>query len=168
MFGRHSLRRVGFLFRPPPLVDIMRILYRAGPKHVPSTTTATGSINSAAIARTVGRRGGQMQGEGPHLGQCSPNDDVGSQYSFPAGAKCPPGVGPGAATGCAWGSAVPVRTIRASCLMRDRALVETCKGEIGQAPFSHAAAVWSRAFASDDPARGGCPEATPGPELLVV
>lgn len=115
----------------------------------------------------VGRRSSQMAGAGPYLGQCSENEDVGSQYSFPTAAMCPPGVAPG--SGCAWGGAKPVRTVQASCIMEDRGLLDACLRDMGHAPFQEAARVWEAAFASDQPALGGCPDApTSGPVQTVV
>merc|ERR1740121_1640300 len=109
--------------------------------------------------RRVGRRGGQLQGQGALLGQCTDNDDVGSQYSFPGEAMCAPGANPGVSGGCAWGGAAAVRTVDASCIMEDRGLLDACKHEVGHAPFLAAARIWEAAFASDDPSQGGCPEA---------
>jgi len=120
-----------------------------------------------AQRQTVGRRSGQGQGRGQAGGQCTENPDVGSQYSFPSEAKCPPGISPGADTGCAWGGAVPLRTVPASCIMKDHGLLEACKREIGHAPFTQSAAIWAAAFASDDPLKGGCPDASPGVPIVV-
>mmetsp|Transcript_57218 Transcript_57218/g.185979 ORF Transcript_57218/g.185979 Transcript_57218/m.185979 type:complete len:335 (+) Transcript_57218:107-1111(+) len=107
---------------------------------------------------SVGRRSGQFSGKGPLLGQCSVNDDTGSQYSFPGTAQCPPGVSPGAATNCAWGNAVPVRTLAAICVMQERGLLDACKRGIGHAPFEEAIGIWKKAFASADASLGGCPD----------
>lgn len=105
----------------------------------------------------VGRRSSQMSGGGPVMGQCSSNGDVGSQYSFPVQAKCSYGQELG--RDCAWGSAKPLRTIHARCLMHERGLLAACAREFGHAPFLESARIWEAAFASDDPANGGCPDA---------
>jgi len=119
------------------------------------------------MLRRVGRRFAQMGGTGPHFGQCSPNADVGSQYSFPTEAKCPPGVEPGAGR-CAWAGARAVRTIRASCVTRERGLLEACRREVGHAPFLGAAKIWEAAFASGKPELGGCPDAAPSSISVLV
>uniref|UniRef100_A0A7S4T8T1 Uncharacterized protein n=1 Tax=Alexandrium monilatum TaxID=311494 RepID=A0A7S4T8T1_9DINO len=131
--------------------------------------TANDCLGDPAMLKSVGRRSGQMQGSGPLLGQCSPNDDVGSQYSFPTAAMCPPGVSPGRDV-CAWGGAVSVRTVAASCVMEDRGLLQACTRDIGKAPFTDAENVWKAAFASEDPEKGGCPEVPypPSSRLVVV
>uniref|UniRef100_A0A7S4T935 Uncharacterized protein n=1 Tax=Alexandrium monilatum TaxID=311494 RepID=A0A7S4T935_9DINO len=127
---------------------------------------ANACLGPPAMLRSVGRRSGQMQGSGPLLGQCSPNDDVGSQFSFPAAGMCPPGVSPGLGS-CSWGGAVPVRTVAARCVMEDRGLLAACARDIGRAPFTDAAKVWEAAFASEDPATGGCSE-VPYPDSRAI
>jgi len=130
--------------------------------------TRNSCIGPKAQLTSVGRRGGVgFGGMGDVAGQCSPNLDVGSQFSFPTEARCPPGVTPGASSGCAWGDAVHVRTVRAACLLNERGLMAACAREVGHAPFSEAARIWAAAFASDDPARGGCPEA-PASGAIVI
>mmetsp|Transcript_39065 Transcript_39065/g.103232 ORF Transcript_39065/g.103232 Transcript_39065/m.103232 type:complete len:464 (+) Transcript_39065:106-1497(+) len=116
----------------------------------------------------VGRRSGQMLGVGPVLGQCSPNDDTGSQYSFPESARCPDGVHPGPAAGCAWGFAKAHRTVEAECVLGQRGLLEACASEMGHAPFVKAQRIFRAAFESDDPSKGGCPDAAPPRLQLVV
>jgi len=113
---------------------------------------------AAEQMKSVGRRSAQLMGAGPCAGQCSSNEDVGSQYSFPSEAKCPTGTRP-TAGGCAWSEPRLLRVIEASCLMHERGLLEACAGERGHAPFLRAAAIWEAAFASSDPALGGCPDA---------
>jgi len=114
------------------------------------------------MLKHVGRRSSQMSGGGPVMGQCSPNNDVGSQYSFPSESQCPDGILPGQpdSNGCAW-AARAVRTVQASCVMEERDLLAVCAEEFGHAPFLKSAAVWKAAFETSDPSKGGCPDADP-------
>eukprot|EP00440_Ansanella_granifera_P072652 gb/GFBE01078839.1/.p1 GENE.gb/GFBE01078839.1/~~gb/GFBE01078839.1/.p1 ORF type:complete len:455 (+),score=73.31 gb/GFBE01078839.1/:1-1365(+) len=130
----------------------------------------TNNVCSGAPAQLaqVGRRGSQFQARGPVQGQCSPNTDVGSQYSFPEAAKCGPGELPGPDAACAWGDARPLRTVWASCVMEDRGLLKMCEQEFGHAPFSKSAQIFQAAFETDDPALGGCPDAQVGSTELIV
>lgn len=112
----------------------------------------------------VGKRSGQMAGRAPLMGQCSANEDVGSQYSFPEEAMCPPGVEPSLDSKCSWGMAQALRTVRAECVMEERGLLDACARDRGHAPFQDAVTVWLEAFA--DPAEGGCPEV--GVEEIVI
>lgn len=116
----------------------------------------------------VGRRSGQMGGESPLLGQCAANDDVGSQYSFPVDGMCPEGVHPGPAAGCSWGFATARRTISADCVLGERGLLEACASEIGHAPFLKAQRIFRAAFESDDPSKGGCPDALQSQEVQIL
>lgn len=114
-----------------------------------------------AMLKLVGRRGSQLQGHAERGGQCTPNADIGSQYSFPAPGQCPPGVAPSASHGCSWGNARALRTVEAKCVLEERGLLEACGGELGHAPFLESKRIFEAAFASADPALGGCPDAAP-------
>lgn len=115
--------------------------------------------------KRVGRRGSQMLG-GLNGGQCSANQDIGSQYSFPRDAMCNQGTSPSTDGECAWGNAHAMRTVRAECILEERGLLAACRREFGHAPFAEAARIWQNAFASADAAQGGCPDAFP--TLVVV
>jgi len=128
----------------------------------------TRNICTGGALDRVGRRFSQMSGDGPVLGQCSANGDVGSQYSFPEAAHCPDGVHPGPGAGCGWGFAKALRTIEAECVLSQRGLMEACRSERGHAPFVKAQRIFRAAFESDDPSKGGCPDAAPPRLQLVV
>lgn len=119
----------------------------------------------ASQLHRVGRRASQLAGsaggQGDFGGQCTPNIDVGSQYSFPEEGRCSPGKEPTPGGECVWGSVKPIRTVTAKCLMEDRGLMDVCSREFGHAPFSESAKIFDDAFASEDPAKGGCPDASP-------
>mmetsp|Transcript_44139 Transcript_44139/g.136401 ORF Transcript_44139/g.136401 Transcript_44139/m.136401 type:complete len:424 (-) Transcript_44139:7-1278(-) len=115
----------------------------------------------------VGRESSLGMGRGHLQGQCSPNEDVGSWFSFPAAAACQPGqpVGTG---GCSWGATRLLRTVTARCILQDRGLAAACASEYGHAPFTRSIAIFKAALASDDPSKGGCPDAGAAPEELVI
>eukprot|EP00929_Paragymnodinium_shiwhaense_P084946 TRINITY_DN45455_c0_g1_i1.p1 TRINITY_DN45455_c0_g1~~TRINITY_DN45455_c0_g1_i1.p1 ORF type:complete len:457 (-),score=63.17 TRINITY_DN45455_c0_g1_i1:281-1588(-) len=115
--------------------------------------------NNTCLGNTgkqVGRESAMGLGVGRLQGQCSPNEDVGSWYSFPAEGRCPQGAKIGT-DGCTW-AAAPVRTVNASCILSDRGLKQMCAQERGHAPLSRSAAIFEAALASADPAKGGCPD----------
>jgi hypothetical protein len=99
---------------------------------------------------TVGRQGAWAQG-GVHGGQCSPNGEVGSWYSFPAEGECKPGASIGS-DGCTWGNSGSVRTVSAKCILEDRGLASACSSP------SQAEAVLRSALSSSDLSQGGCPD----------
>eukprot|EP00439_Symbiodinium_sp_Y106_P055851 s672_g7.t2 len=121
--------------------------------------TANVCIGQGSQLKRVGRRGSQIQSGKKAIGQCDPNIDVGSQYSFPEAGQCPPNVVPSEASGCYWANPRPVRTVAANCVMQDRKLLEVCKKEFGHAPFTESAAIFKDALASADLTKGGCPDA---------
>jgi len=116
----------------------------------------------------VGRESAEGLGEGAVQGQCSPNEDVGSWFSFPADGLCPEGarVGDG---GCTW-TAKPIRTVSASCILNERGLKDSCASERGHAPMTKSAAIFKAALETSDPTQGGCPDVTEvtGAAMLVV
>ena len=77
---------------------------------------------------------------------------------MPEGGKCKAGATPGDGS-CTW-EAKRVKTVDAQCLV-ERGFLAACKAD-GRAPFKAAQQVFLAAFASADPAQGGCP-ALPGP-----
>ena len=91
-------------------------------------------------------------------GQCVRNPYVGEWFSLPEGGKCAAGTRPDGKA-CTWG-ARRVKTIDAQCMLK-HGYVAAC-GKDGRAPFAAAKTIFLDAFASDDPAKGGCP-ALPGP-----
>lgn len=118
--------------------------------------TANQCDGTPEMLRRVGRRSSQMQTHLPKGGQCAQNEQVGSQFSFPEAALCPPAEEP-SSRGCAFAEPVAVKTIRASCLFFERGLLETCKADFGHVPYARSQLVWEAAFASEDPELGGCP-----------
>lgn len=116
--------------------------------------------------RHVGREGALGVGDGGALGQCGPNVEVGSWYSFPGDGACPSGAAVGAG-GCTWAAAA-VRTVSAGCVMADRGLRASCARERGHAPMSQSAAIFAAALETDDPALGGCPDAGPAATATIV
>jgi len=99
---------------------------------------------------TVGRQGAWAQG-GFHGGQCSPNEELGSWYSFPAKGECKPGASIGS-DGCTWSDSVPVRTVSAQCILEDRGLASACSSP------SLAVAILRSALSSNASSLGGCPD----------
>mmetsp|Transcript_88366 Transcript_88366/g.247194 ORF Transcript_88366/g.247194 Transcript_88366/m.247194 type:complete len:445 (-) Transcript_88366:44-1378(-) len=117
-------------------------------------------------ARRVGRESPLGLGVGRLQGQCSPNLDVGSWFSFPAAGRCADEQ-PIGANGCTWRNARRVRSIEADCIMKDRGLETTCKSEVGHAPLAKSATIFANALWYRQPADGGCPERGEIPSLLV-
>ena len=91
-------------------------------------------------------------------GQCVVNPLVGEWFSLPEGGKCADGAAPGDGS-CTW-AAKRIKTIDSQCLF-GHGFLAACKID-GRAPFVAAQKVFLNAFASIDPAQGGCP-ALPGP-----
>ena len=91
-------------------------------------------------------------------GQCDTNPLVGEWFSLPEGGKCGAGATPGDGS-CTW-AAKRAKTIDSQCLFA-RGFLDACKAD-GRAPFKAAQKLFLAAFASTDPAQGGCP-ALPGP-----
>ena len=94
----------------------------------------------------------------PNGGQCVDNPLVGEWFSLPLGGKCPAGKAPDGKA-CTW-SPKRVKTLDAQCMLK-HGYIDACKKD-GRAPFAAAKKIFLEAFASDDPAKGGCP-ALPGP-----
>ena len=111
---------------------------------------------SACLGSNVGLVGREAAlGLGsPLAGQCETNDLAGTWWSLPAAGRCADGAQP-APGACSW-AATRVKTIDGDCLISARGFNATC-AEGRRAPFADARAVFDRAFASDDPAEGGCP-----------
>ena len=95
----------------------------------------------------------------PGGGQCVGNPQVGEWYSLPLGGHCPPGVTPDGKA-CTW-RASRVKTIDSHCLL-GHGFIDHCLAGDKRAPFVSAEKSYVAAFASVDPAKGGCP-ALPGP-----
>ena len=72
------------------------------------------------------------------------------------------------ARGCGFAEPVAMKTVRASCLFLDRGLLEACREDFGHAPFATSRRIFQAAFASDDPARGGCPRVEPWADAVFV
>jgi len=106
----------------------------------------------------VGRQSALGLGKGSVQGQCSPNDDVGSWFAFPAEGSCPPNASIGTG-GCTW-TAKPQRTVSAACILNERGLKKSCAKEYGHAPMTKSASIFRLALESSDPAKGGCPDVT--------
>eukprot|EP00929_Paragymnodinium_shiwhaense_P057846 TRINITY_DN28974_c0_g1_i1.p1 TRINITY_DN28974_c0_g1~~TRINITY_DN28974_c0_g1_i1.p1 ORF type:complete len:430 (-),score=59.69 TRINITY_DN28974_c0_g1_i1:498-1787(-) len=106
--------------------------------------------------KQIGRQSAEGLGEGPVQGQCSPNNDTGSWFSFPEEGQCAPGAKVGD-DGCTW-RATPLRTVSAACVLHGRGLQQACEQERGHAPLLRSAAIFEAALASADPAKGGCPD----------
>jgi hypothetical protein len=115
----------------------------------------------------VGRESANGLGFGHLQGQCSPNLDVGSWFSFPSHGHCGKAQRIGT-NGCTWGNEKRLRTVNASCIMVDQGLQATCKSEYGHAPFRKSAAIFEAALASSDPTKGGCADVATVAESIVV
>lgn len=102
--------------------------------------------------RLVGREAALGLGA-PLAGQCDANEATGVWWSLPAAGRCPDGAPP--SDDCSW-QATRVKTINGSCLFDLHNFNATCAAD-ARAPFKTAHAAFERAFASDDPADGGCP-----------
>lgn len=101
----------------------------------------------------VGHEAAQGLGS-PSGGMCTTNPQTGEWWSLPVGGQCAAGASPSGGT-CSW-SAVRTKTIDAKCLLDQLGFKEAC--EAGQrAPFAAATRIFLGAFATDDPATGGCP-----------
>lgn len=118
----------------------------------------TGNVCYGNTGKQVGRESSLGLGEGHLQGQCSANKDVGSWYAFPKEGQCGDGEAIGT-NGCTWGAAKRIRTVSASCILKDRGLLQACAAEFGHAPFLKATAIFEAALASSDPTHGGCPDA---------
>eukprot|EP00927_Polykrikos_kofoidii_P029677 TRINITY_DN2562_c0_g1_i1.p1 TRINITY_DN2562_c0_g1~~TRINITY_DN2562_c0_g1_i1.p1 ORF type:complete len:404 (-),score=46.93 TRINITY_DN2562_c0_g1_i1:108-1319(-) len=115
----------------------------------------------------VGRESALGLGAGAVQGQCSPNTDVGSWFSFPTEGHCQEGATLGT-DGCTWIAEV-VRTVSAKCVYEDRGLKASCAEERGHAPMTKSANIFAAALATADPSKGGCPDAEPrSVETLLV
>lgn len=123
-----------------------------------------------STGKQVGRESALGLGQGSMQGQCSPNDDVGTWFSFPAEGMCPDGM-PLGTDGCTW-RARAVRSVSTACIIRDRGLGDSCREERGHAPMLKSAAIFEAALKSADPAKGGCPdvhaEARYKDELVII
>jgi len=117
----------------------------------------------------IGRESSWGLGAGHRQGQCSENQDVGSWYSIPGRGECSPGES-GGSNGCTWSAATALRTVKASCILQDRGLLVACAAERkqGARPWARSAAIFEAALASEDVARGGCPDAAVPSALAAV
>jgi len=109
----------------------------------------------------VGRETAMYLGPGDAKArQCGPaNRLTGMWLSLPEGGKCSPGHRPGDGS-CTWRGR-PVKTINGSCVLsRGKAFEAACKAS-ARAPFPQPAVLFLEAFASDDPAQGGCHDIMP-------
>jgi hypothetical protein len=96
----------------------------------------------------------------PIAGQCETNDLTGEWYSLPKGGECKGSATPGDGT-CTW-RATHVKTVDAGCMLDEQhGFAQSCVAE-KRAPFAQTARIFTSAFASDEPSKGGCPP-LPGP-----
>ena len=95
----------------------------------------------------------------PEAGQCGNNTPVGEWFSLPKGGQCAAKTQPDGST-CTWAT-TRVKTVDSACVFHKQAFLDACQSD-GRAPFAKATAIFLAAFASDDPAEGGCPP-LPGP-----
>lgn len=120
----------------------------------------------ASTGIQVGREAPQGVGPSPLQGQCSANLASGSWYSFPAEGGCssPEAVG---GAGCTW-SGRRLRTIDAACIVSKAEFQKACRSELGRGfVYRESARIIQAAFASDDPEKGGCPDAMLAAPLVV-
>lgn len=98
----------------------------------------------------------------PRSGQCEDNPLVGEWYSLPEGGHCPQSVVPDGRV-CTWRES-RAKTIDAKCLL-GHGFADACRAGGGRAPFRAAEPIFRSAFATDDPAAGGC-QGLPGPDSV--
>eukprot|EP00931_Biecheleriopsis_adriatica_P036328 TRINITY_DN2092_c0_g1_i3.p1 TRINITY_DN2092_c0_g1~~TRINITY_DN2092_c0_g1_i3.p1 ORF type:complete len:420 (+),score=41.56 TRINITY_DN2092_c0_g1_i3:57-1316(+) len=82
----------------------------------------------------------------PLGGQCTPNTDSGSWYTFPERSRCEPGEELGT-HGCKWQGAYHGR-VNFSCLAHDMGLLDTLQQEMGSAPWLRSAELLRTSFGS--------------------
>jgi len=82
----------------------------------------------------------------PLGGQCTPNTDSGSWYTFPERSRCEPGEELGT-RGCKWQGAYHGR-VNFSCLAHDMGLLDTLQQEMGSAPWLRSAELLRTSFGS--------------------
>jgi hypothetical protein len=106
-------------------------------------------------------------GVGSNGSQCDTStkeiQDLGAWFSLPKSGMCAPGrsVSPSPVTpgppGCSWRVVEVVKTVRLSCVVNDRGMKDACLTDKLKAPWSASKEVFAGVFASEDPAKGGCP-----------
>lgn len=99
----------------------------------------------------VGRRSVNTLGSGARGGQCSPNEDIGSQFSFPRAVECGTADALGS-RGCMW-KAELIRQVPVSCILQ-RGLLRQCSKEQKEARMQ----TLLEAVAA--PEEGGCQAST--------
>eukprot|EP01062_Namystynia_karyoxenos_P073474 TRINITY_DN70268_c0_g1_i1.p1 TRINITY_DN70268_c0_g1~~TRINITY_DN70268_c0_g1_i1.p1 ORF type:complete len:440 (+),score=110.39 TRINITY_DN70268_c0_g1_i1:85-1320(+) len=88
-------------------------------------------------------------------GQCAANPLVGEWWSLPAGGACADGNRPGDGS-CTWRKSRRLKTIDSTCLLAT-GYKHACLTD-KRCPFPSATKKFLGAFASSDPAQGGCPD----------
>jgi len=104
----------------------------------------------------------------PLSGQCTENADSGSWFSHTKAGRCPDGQAVASGV-CSWRPLERVKTINLKCLAEEAGMRKACQADLvkaGGLPFPFSKWIWNEslpifeaAFASDDPAKGGCPPA---------
>ena len=88
---------------------------------------------------------------------------MGAWFSLPKGGMCKAGtpVTPSPGTpgppGCSWRIVDVVKTVKLSCVVADRGMKGACLADKLSPPWAAAKKVFRGVFASEDPAKGGCP-----------
>eukprot|EP00045_Choanoeca_perplexa_P012787 m.141676 g.141676 ORF g.141676 m.141676 type:complete len:382 (+) comp16135_c0_seq1:1088-2233(+) len=96
----------------------------------------------------------------PNAGQCSNNTEVGNWYSLPKQGHCQQGDTMGLAYNCTWIIEERIKTIDATCLLKQHGMEASCRAE-RMVPFTATRAILRKAFESDDVTQGGCPNVVP-------
>jgi hypothetical protein len=96
-----------------------------------------------------------------HSGQCSPNTELGSWFSFPSGGECNEDQEIGNQS-CTWKLVKRVKTISILCLY-SHSFLNACK-----LSYENAKRVLNNAFQFDDKSKGGCPPINRNNDMIPV
>merc|ERR1712032_1085396 len=92
-------------------------------------------------------------------------------YGLPKAGRCAPGQVPSPSatqSGCTWVVERRLKTIDQTCLLKDHHYLDKCYADVREGTgFPRSTAALSAAFASDDVAKGGCPDVG-GPHVAAA
>jgi len=102
----------------------------------------------------VGREHAEYMGLPAFERQCGASNELtGMWFSLPIGGQCMEGARPGDGS-CTWRIARRVKTIEGKCLFEGQGFKQACVAE-QRSPFPTATQLFKKAFASEDPSKGG-------------